>query len=265
MIFFDGHVHVYDCFDLDTFFHAAFVNFSAAAEKICPGETCSFYLLLAEARGCDYFSKLKRMATAVKQTGGCSWTVEQTGEDSSLFVVHRDFPDMRLVLVAGRQLVTRENLEVLALITNFCPEDGQPLEQCVRGVLACGGIPVCPWGSGKWLGKRGRLLRLHLQTMEPSFFLADNGGRPFCWPTPGPLRRPSHRQRLLSGSDPLPLPGEESRVGSFGGMLQGSSPLAAPAAFLKKVLYSDSLVVKPYGSLSSVSGFVRRQSLLRMR
>jgi hypothetical protein len=68
-------------------------------------------------------------------------------------------------------------------------------------------------------------------------FLGDNGGRPTL------LRFPDfHRDiiggplKILRGSDPLPLPAEADRVGSFGFTLREHMDLLRPAESLKRIL-----------------------------
>jgi len=69
-----------------------------------------------------------------------------------------------LAIVAGRQLVTREGLELLALATGQELASGRSLTDSVRATLDVGGIPVLPWGFGKWWFQRGNTVRDFLQT-----------------------------------------------------------------------------------------------------
>ena len=73
---------------------------------------------------------------------------------------------------------------------------------------------ICPWGFGKWLGARGKLISDLAQRKPEQFNLGDNGGRPWLWawvPQFG-----NKRPKVINGSDPLPLLGEIKRVGSYG-------------------------------------------------
>ncbi len=51
LIVLDGHVHIYDCFDMSLFLDAAFRNFSMQAEKQGAANTFIGILLLTEASG----------------------------------------------------------------------------------------------------------------------------------------------------------------------------------------------------------------------
>ena len=97
------------------------------------------------------------------------------------------------LLIAGRQIVTEENLEVLALLTDRKFEDGLPLQEVIQTVRENKGISVIPWGFGKWMGRRGRFLESALEEAENSeLFLGDNSGRPVFW------SRPSHFRLRIS-------------------------------------------------------------------
>ena len=64
----------------------------------------------------------------------------------------------RMLIVAGRQIVSDEGLEILALACREPIEDGRPASTIVAELSARDALVVLPWGAGKWLGERGRLL-----------------------------------------------------------------------------------------------------------
>jgi len=70
MILFDAHVHIYDCFDLNSFFTSAYKNFSEAGEKIDTGRDINYFLLLTEAGDCNYFTRLQELSVVG------NWSVE---------------------------------------------------------------------------------------------------------------------------------------------------------------------------------------------
>ena len=120
-------------------------------------------------------------------------------------------------LLAGRQIVTAEKIEISALFTDDEIPDGQPARDILRQILATGGLPALNWAPGKWLGKRGRLIAALARETPPSdLLLVDTSLRFAGWPEPA-LYRTARRQRrtLLAGSDPLPVPGEEKIAGSY--------------------------------------------------
>lgn len=265
MIVFDGHVHMYDCYDLEMFFAEAFKNFSAAGAKLQSTSSPSYFMLLAEAAGFHYFKKLQQRAKDAGNYPPAPWRVEESGEACSLYVFHDDFPSMRLVLAAGRQLITKEKLELLALMTDQDFEDGMSLEKGVVEVNRAGGLAVCPWGAGKWLGNRGKVLRAYIMNKSEDLYLGDSGGRPSLWPRPALFKEGVVAAKLLSGSDPLPLGGEERRVGQFGAYIDCDSPKEHSVTFLKNQLKKDEIELKGYGKLCSPLMFFKNQLALRLK
>jgi hypothetical protein len=264
MIVFDGHAHIYDCYELDAFFTAAFRNFKIAGEQLQTNSSISYFMLMAEATGVYYFKRLKEMAVNSENTPAFL-RVERSEEAHALYVYHDDFPSMRLIIVAGRQLITKENLELLALMTDKEFDDGQELSATVKNVIETGGVPVCPWGAGKWIGQRGRVLEKYMISPDAHFFLGDSGGRPSFWPRPAIFDNEFVGQRLLSGSDPLPLVGDELRVGSYGGFVNLDCPQDKPASYLCQQLTKPGTVISPYGRLCSSTLFVKNQIALRLK
>src|SRR5690606_7800616 len=145
-------------------------------------------------------------------------------------------------------------LEVLALGLAGKRADGRPLDT-VLGELEGEALAVLPWGAGKWLGRRGRLVREARERRE--VLLGDNGGRPAFW------REPLlEGARALAGSDPLPLPGRERKIGSYGSSLQAHISEERPGADLIAALRTAPL--EPFGAPESPMGFLRDQLELRL-
>jgi hypothetical protein len=243
MILFDAHVHIYDCFDLDNFFASAFKNLSMAGKKVGLHEDCHYFLLMTESREINYFKELEYKRASP------SYQIKTVEENLSLAVSHRDYPQMHLNVVAGRQVVTSEKLEVLALITPETFPDGQMnISEALQAVDAAGGVAVCPWGAGKWLGLRGKVLEQQLsRSKEQKMYLGDSGGRPSFWPTPELLKAADHKDGLISGSDPLPIAGQEKRVGSFGTTIRADCDQTAPAASLRQLILSAERELGTFG------------------
>lgn len=268
MIYLDGHVHIYQEFPLVDLFAAALGNLTRQRELIAPGEPASFLLLLTEGAGYNRFTELRRVVEsgAGELTGG--WHLEKTAEENSLRVTgRRGSIESCLHLVAGRQLVTRERLEVLALACLTPLADGRSLAETVQQVRAAGGVAVLPWGVGKWLGRRGKMVERYLQSADPEgLFVGDNGGRPVFWPEPALFAAAARRNiGLLSGSDPLPLPGEERRCGGFGTALPGHCGEHTPAAGLQTALVEGKSDLRPFGRRLGLGQFLRTRFALQRR
>lgn len=260
----DGHVHIYDCFDMDALLNAASRNFQAEALRQGVGTSYSSLLMLTETARDHAFQGLlddiKNDSATFEQ-----WRLTLAAEDDAAILAQNGSGES-IILVAGRQIISSEGLEILALGVNKTFSDGAPLLNVLEDVSRSGAIAVIPWAVGKWLGRRGVLLRDLLCTgRDPRFFLGDNGGRPVFW------RNPSHfrlaRQvgiRILPGSDPLPFASEVSRIGSFGFALPGRVSDSRPMKDIKGLLGDPDVQIQAYGRLQSPYRFFRNQLATRM-
>jgi len=194
------------------------------------------------------------------------WSFERTGETESL-VARRDRNGERLLVIAGRQIVTREGIEVLALAGDAGVLDGMPFGETLQRVRMSGALPVLPWGFGKWWGGRGRLVAGALARRGPDLlFLGDNAGRPELGGEP-PLFRQARDcgVPVLPGSDPLPLSWHAGRAGSYGFVLEGELDAEHPAWDLRRRLRELRESPRVFGRRVTLPGFLRDQAALRAR
>ncbi len=263
----DCHVHVYPCFDIRVLLDAAFANFGKVAVQLANGQPFLGVLLLAESRGVNVFSELATLADAKQGMlldVGNPWAVNRTLDPDGLYATRRD--GGRLLLVAGRQVVSAEGLEVLGLFTTASFTCGTPAVELTEQIGQAGGITVLPWGVGKWIGRRGWLVQQLMRLGSPSLLLGDNGGRPWFWPAPRLFREAAGMHlRILPGTDPLPIPGEELRVGSFGYALDSRISESAPTADIRRLLCNTGVAGRPYGPQERALRFFRNQIRLRMQ
>ena len=257
----DGHVHYYPNFDRDLFFDSALANFRSAAGAHATNPEYAGWLLLAESAGMHCF---RRFRDTAGQTAGGVWTIQATGEGESL--VARRGTGAGLLLVAGRQVITAEGLEVLALCCDATLDDGRPLRTVVEAARGLDAIVVLPWAFGKWWFRRGDLIDEFVKSAEPTHvFLGDNGGRTRLGPRPRPFRVAESRGiRVLPGSDPFPLRCDAGRTGSYGFVIDGTIERSRPAAGLKRLLRNGVEPPSPYGDPIGVIGFCRNQLLIRL-
>jgi len=268
MILIDAHVHIYDCFDLKKFFDAAYANFKSEADRLGYGDDFAAILLLAETSKENWFNRLGDYADGKdlpdnKKTG--KWTFHRTGESCSLLARSKD--DKVLFLVSGRQIVSAENLELLALCTIKSFEDGTPIIELIELIKEVEGIPVIPWGLGKWFGMRGNILSEYLKTLKDSkVFLGDNSGRPTFLPLPSHFQLAKKKGiHILPGSDPLPFATEYNNVGSFGFIIPGIISEDHPAKELKQTLMKPTLSIKSYGDFENSFRFFRNQIKMQLK
>ncbi|MFH2122659.1 MAG: hypothetical protein ABIJ50_04160 [Pseudomonadota bacterium] len=268
MIFADAHVHVYDCFNIDLLLDSALNNFQEVTKQhALTQQPFSYVLLLTEGKTESWFQTL---SLALETNRQCKitekWSAIDRGGEDSLIVFRNDAPEREIHIVAGRQVVTMENIEVLALFVQQGLTNGLSLHETIDRVKELGGIPVLPWGVGKWFGKRGQIIKDFLVNHGNSnLFLGDNGGRPCFWPTPNLFRLAEDAGIVvLPGSDPLPLPSEALRVGSFGFYLyENSHQFDSPTKYLKSALLSTKVTISPFGCLQENRLFFLNQLRLR--
>lgn len=262
MILIDAHVHIYDCFDLQNFLDSAFANFRAESTRCGQNDSFTAALLLTETSEDNWFQRLTSFAglhdSDITRPAG-KWSFEGTRENCSL--LSRPGNSQELFLIAGRQVVTEEGLEVLALFTAETFKDGTSVQELIKAIKAQGGIPVIPWALGKWMGRRGAIVRDILRTKDnSSLFLGDNGGRPAFLPPPSHFKLAKRKAvRVLPGSDPLPFHSESHRAGSFGLSIRGTINPKNPAADLKRLLLDPEVQFCPYGNLENPCRFFHNQ------
>ncbi|MHC4476792.1 MAG: hypothetical protein ACYTEL_14190 [Planctomycetota bacterium] len=267
MIFVDAHVHLYDCFDLKVFFDSALSNFGSAAERLSHRDVFVAVLFLTEGpheNGFQRVAHLVKNEHSGKINSVPNWAFHNTKENTSILALYNR--KQVIFLIAGNQIVTAENLEVLALGTEKRLNPGEPLEKTVQTVIEADAIPVIPWGAGKWLGRRGQILEKLLKGIgDTCLFLGDNGGRPSFWGLPSHFRLAEKRGiRVLRGSDPLPFETECLRPGSFGFSLQGRISKEFPAAQLKSLLLNPSTRIHTYGKLETPFRFFQNQLAMKL-
>jgi len=206
----DTHVHIYPFHDREALIDGAFRRLAALVPAAETRAIC-----LTERHDCHAFRDLpgdRAEANAVKWGEG--W------------------------IFAGRQIVTRERLEVLALTIDAHIADGQPIADVLLRIREAGGVPVLSWAPGKWFFNRGDVMKKLIENSSPGdFLLGDTSLRPTIWPEPclmGTARKRGFS--IVAGSDPLPVPGEERYAGTYATILQGSFDAAKPVSSMRSLL-----------------------------
>lgn len=258
----DGHIHIHDCFDIVTFFSSAFENVKRVAVKAGFPDKYSGILFLTESSGVNYFSKFREAALETDRIKDYPFKGFQfflTKESNSVIV--KDTSGQSIIIVAGRQIITKERLEVLGLGLLDELKDGSPITEVIKFVYNKNCIPVLPWGVGKWIGKRGKVIRKLIELGNSYFFLlGDNKNRPFFWPR-SHLINIAERKGILHfpGSDPLPFKNAMKRAGSFGIWFEGTLNLEIPFMDFKEQLLENTSEINYFGKLESTCNFFRNQ------
>ena len=250
----DTHVHLYPCHETGVFLDAA---------RSHTGDGTGV-LMLTESAGFDVFSQFVSNGLPA---GLPDWSITPTPEEGAALLLYRGEP--ALLLVSGWQINTAERLEVLALGTRTRVADGLTLSETLAEVKAADGVPVIPWGFGKWWGTRGRILLDWLSGADAAagVFLGDNGNRPAGAPEPAPMRLARARGvAVLPGSDPLSLPGHARRPGSYGLQLSAALSPETPLTDLKTALRAlRPETVSTYGRRLGFPSFLAANLALRLQ
>ncbi|MBN2357713.1 hypothetical protein JXO59_16490 [candidate division KSB1 bacterium] len=249
---FDAHVHLYPGCDLPFAVRRSIENMNKyLTQGAQPIQARAW--LLTERSDCHRYKSLADQ----RQIG--EYKIERTAEKKALAFLNRGEPI--LYIMPGRQIVTREGLELCALITHFeLPDRQYDVFDCIKILQEAGAVVALNWAPGKWFLKRGRIVRQIIDQNPGALFISDTTMRPTIWPTPRLMRRAVRKGfRLLYGSDPLPFNGEEKMFGSYGSLVQGPFSHQHPAGSLRDLLNNPQTSIKPFGLRSNTVQFAWRQ------
>jgi hypothetical protein len=202
----DTHIHIYPFYDIRLALDTLRNNLSALDPK------ASCVAFLAERNDCRFFRDFSQ--------NGPTMLDPQAKIDAMGSVLLLRGPDFRdLYIVAGRQIITKERIEILALLNDTIVDDNQPARDVIDQVKSCGGVPVISWAPGKWSFKRKKKMVADLlkDNKPGTLLIGDTTLRPIGWTMPHLMRQAFQQGFLLvGGSDPLPVPGEEVMLGRYG-------------------------------------------------
>ena len=228
MLIADTHVHLYSCYDRATAVRTLAANLRALdGSAVLAG-------FLAEGRECDAFSDVCA-GNWTRDVPGCG---VEPAEPGAVRIAFDAAP--ACYLFAGRQIVTAERIEILALLAGGPFEDGLSAADTVAAVRDAGGVPVLSWAPGKWFGARGRAVRALIAAARPGdLALGDTTLRPPVWREPVIMREARQAGfTVLCGSDPLPFAGEEQRLGIYASRFAEDLDEARPVTSVRRLLGS---------------------------
>ncbi len=259
----DGHLHIYPEYQIDHAFDCLLANLDRNARAFWerdPQDTVRL-AFLAERADCHFFEQLRDGALDTLTAG---LEIIEPREDACLTLLHRGSRPIHLI--AGRQVSTREHLEVLGLAMTEHVPDGLSARESIERVVAAKGCPIIPWAPGKWFGARGRLVQELVSDRQTGVSaLGDSSLRPMGWPEPA-LMRTARRQGLLvlPGADPLPLPNEEQQMGAYGFVYEGFFDTEHPTDSARTLLAKDPELIIPAGRRRSILQVMHSLFQLRM-
>jgi len=245
----DAHVHFHFPELVGPTLDAAAANFRAAGRR---SEGWLGAILLTQTSGEHVFEFLRTNPAVA------GWTLTPAQEPETLIARNGG---SSLAVICGRQVRAANGLEVLALGTRELFPDGLPFEEAVEVVRRSGALTVIPWGFGKWLGDRGKLVGRTLELHGPrALFVGDNGNRLGLLGQPAMIRGFEQRGfRVLPGTDPFPFAHNHRRVGGLGFLAEVNPAESAPWRDLRAWLFQRTASPKPYGSASGPVPFVFNQ------
>ena len=171
-----------------------------------------------------------------------------------------------MTVIAGRQIVCREGLEVGGIGLADIPDDGQPILEMIDYTAAKGAVTVLPWGFGKWTGARGDLVASILDDPPCRIALGDNGGRLAGFPEPELFAMARQKGLpILPGTDPFPFRWDTRRAGTFGIEWRGALDQARPFKSLESIIWDSEQSGEAFGRLVTLPSFIRNQVAIQLR
>lgn len=258
----DTHVHFHKCFEESIFFDLVFDKLKNSFSSAPSGSV----LFFAESKNENFFNTIcKKKFIRSTLHENLNYSIEHD-EGKNFFIVNWNECNLKIIVISGFQIVTKEKLEVLALGTAARIVDGLPIEETISNVNVLGGIPVIPWGFGKWYGKRGIKIKELIEKNRTSFFLGDNGGRSNILPTPSQFKlAEANCIKILPGSDPLPFSSEVERPLSYGFLINTDLEVKDPWLFINKIMLNQNFTFEKFGKLTSPLNFIKTQLLMQIK
>ena len=243
----DTHLHVYPCYDAGVAIRNLVVNLGG----LCPGAVKAAFL--AERSGADWFSGLAR-ADGPPVPG---FRVDRCEEDGA--VVLRADGGEEVYIFAGRQVVTRERVEILSLVSTAMIEDGLAARDVVERIVAADGVPVLSWAPGKWFFGRRAVVERIIDRFGSRILVGDTSLRPTAWPEPVLMAKAASRgSAIVAGSDPLPFAGEEKYFGTYASVIECDFDKGRPLSSIKAALVSEQCETTRRGKRCGVLDVMRR-------
>jgi hypothetical protein len=202
----DPHAHLYDSYNLECWFGAAL---SHLGDGGC--------VIVVDRHGQDSLARLRREASSFA-------TVEDLSSGVGCVVTSQE--KKRLLVLRGVQYVASERIEVLGFGIGRSSDDGLSAKELIEAILRQSGTPCLPWSPGKWLGKRGQVVRQLLDSFSPgALTVGDIAIRSWCGPPSSLLAYAARKGfSVVCGTDPLPRTQDQSLVGAFGMTIEGDVP-----------------------------------------
>ncbi len=260
----DGHVHLYPNYNLKTAFQLGIQNLrnhlKQAAVKTA-GNPLTVWLL-TERWDCNLF---KQLAETSKKAAIGGYEIMATPEKEAILA--RSGKHEHLIL-AGRQLVSRDGLEVLALATSVTIKDRAfTTAELIQKVNAAKGVAILNWAPGKWFFKRGKIVQEIFEKFTPNeVLIGDNPLRHQFWPKPKLMQAAiAAGFKLIAGSDPLPFLKEEKYIGSYGFQVKSDFDAKHPVTSIRNLLLQPAVAAHLVGRRNNLFTFAYRETRIMLK
>ncbi|HSR18390.1 MAG TPA: hypothetical protein VLM39_09915 [Ignavibacteriaceae bacterium] len=128
----DAHVHIHESFIINQFLNSAWENFNNAARNYFDIKKFTAILLLTESSGVNQFSILKERSRESNSQKNNEWSFHLTQEENSIIAAKNE--EQKIIIIAGRQIVTKERLEVLGLGIINGIEDKGNIQEVINNI-----------------------------------------------------------------------------------------------------------------------------------
>lgn len=245
----DFHVHLYPQFGIESYFHACCKRTQPLIDA--DEQQCLAVLCLVERQGQFVFNQLESRRITLDSP----WQVTPLEPGRSLRISCKDHS---MILIAGRQFVTAERIEMLCLGVDLDQPDGLDSQQLFASIQSAKGLPVLAWAPGKWMFKRSKVVQSLLDHALPQqIALGDTSLRPKFFSGGAVFSQAKRRgYTILPGSDPLPVRREFTRIASYFGIADLNPD--TPAASLWEQFTAGTLKVQPSRRPHSILGVMSR-------
>lgn len=265
LLILDGHVHLYPEYNLQSAFKIGIENMKSALRKSKLNSSTQpiTVWLLTERWDCHFFRQISESAKKFSSNG---LTIQPSPEKEA--ILFQENGRISHLILAGRQLVSNDGLEVLSLATDLFVEDRKfSTGELIQKVNESGGVPVLNWAPGKWFFNRGKIVREQIQNSKTNtFVVGDNPLRCTLWPTPQIMKEATNKGfKLIAGSDPLPFVGEENNIGTYCFATHAPFDMKKPVASIRQILRQKEFSADIIGKRNGLFTFFSRETRIMLK
>ena len=253
----DGHVHIYSHYNLNDAIKIGINNLKSTIKEKTDSDVIPVWLLV-ERHDCSFFNEATDSAPINFENSG--YTLNTSDEKETL-IIEKDGTPI-LFILAGRQIVTQEGLEVMSLASTLFIEDRtKSTAQVIEHINKNGGVALINWAPAKWFFSRGKVVDKMLDIFSPDeLLIGDTSLRTTMWQLPKLMSKAIKKGfKIIAGSDPLPFENEEKLIGTYCFQLTGKFDEKQPAASIRQLLKSSASDISIKGKRNGLIKFLKRQ------